>query len=289
MKTIIKFITRLIKELKEDEILSMSYEVTYKLLLSIFPFIIFVISILGFLELDSGIIFDMVSGTLPKEGMEIINVFLDEVIDSKSTEILSTSLLLSIMSSSSGFLSVISCINKAYGFEDKRNFVIKRIVAVLMVFAFVSAIVVSILLLIFGDSIRKLLISYDIVPTPVLNYMFSFSSYLFAMLILFLIAILIFKLASSRELSMFSLMPGAFVCVLFWVASSKIFNIYVNNFSKYSKVYGSIGSVFILMFWINLISFFLLLGSEINIVIQKYNYLQAYSGKGHKAYAKRAE
>ncbi len=267
---IIDFGKKLYKEVNEDNLSSIACELTYKLLLAIFPFLIFAFAILGFLELDSKIIIDMAGESMPKEAMNIINVFMSEVIDSKSPGILSTSLLLSIISSSSGFLSVINGINKSYGFQDKRNFIVKRLVSILLVFAFVFAMIVSILLLIFGDSIEKLLLSLNLLPENILNAIFGFSSYLFSLLIMLLIVMVIFKLALGNKVNFLSLMPGALVTVLLWVISSKLFNIYVNNFGKYSKVYGSIGSIFVLMLWLNLIAFFLLFGSEINAVLMSY-------------------
>ena len=82
-----------------------------------------------------------------------------------------------------------------------------------------------------------------------------------------LTAALFYSLASCEKISILSTIPGAVSAAFFWIVSGYLFNLYILNFGKYSKIYGSIGGVFVLSIWINLMSFILLLGGEINAAL----------------------
>jgi membrane protein len=79
--------------------------------------------------------------------------------------------------------------------------------------------------------------------------------------------ILIYLLAVEKKIGIRRLIPGALFTMGLWLVVSKCFNIYVNNFSRYSAVYGSIGAIFVFALWINFLSYALLIGGQINAVI----------------------
>jgi membrane protein len=79
----------------------------------------------------------------------------------------------------------------------------------------------------------------------------------------------IYKILSCKSVRLLSVLPGAAVTVALWVLASKAFEIYIANFSRFSVVYGGLGSVFVMMIWLNIVSFFLLVGSEINALMAK--------------------
>jgi membrane protein len=88
---------------------------------------------------------------------------------------------------------------------------------------------------------------------------------------MFLSVILINKLAlfKNKKVSVRSLFPGTIFTVVLWFAISWLFNIYIDNFTNFSALYGSIAAVIIFMLWLNIMCTVLLLGSEINAVIDR--------------------
>ena len=81
------------------------------------------------------------------------------------------------------------------------------------------------------------------------------------------ILLMICKMCLLRKSRFIQLVPGTLIVVFGWLLMSKFFNIYVNNFSKVSVVYGGLGSVFILLVWLNIISVLILAGNQINAMI----------------------
>lgn len=267
---VLNFIRVLIKKTLENELMLMSNALTYKLLIAIFPFIIFLMTLLGFSNLNvEGYIIEA-SKTLPEPIENILIVFVKEVVHTKSVSLLSTSFLVTIYSASTGFNSIIQGLNRAYGQEDTRNFILKRGTSVMLVFIFAILVNCSLLFFIFSDYIGKLIIKYT--PLEFIPYFLdSIFLYIFIALVLLVMVLVIYKISISRKVTLKSILPGAIISVFSWLILSKGFNIYINNFSKYSKIYGSIGSIFVLVIWLNMISLVLLLGGQINAILEKYS------------------
>lgn len=267
--TVFYFIIRVFHESKKDNLLSLAGNLTYKLILALFPFLIFAISIIGFLNLDGNYLLNEVHGVIPEEIYNIVAVFVDEVINRKSPGLLSFSLIVSIVSASSGFNAIIEGINRVYGHRDTRNFVKQRLVSLMLTFIFTLILVCIIVIFIFRDTLINFLFAY--LDRNILKVIFGFSGYLFAVFILIASIVIIYKFSNSEKVTLEEIMPGSIATLITWIIAGKIFNIYINNFSKFSRVYGSIASIFILMFWLNIMSAALLIGCEINAVLKNYS------------------
>ncbi len=259
------FLKKLVDEFFRDNVLSLANELTYKLLLASFPFLIFLITLVGFMNLDADMFIQQVSLAFPENIAHFIETIVVEVVDARHGAVMSFSLLFAVYSSSSGFCAIMRGINLAYGFEDKRGFIRSRIIAVLASGIFALCFILSLLVLVFGDKLLTL-IPFNLPSWT--DYLFGIGRYLLAMVLLNIIVALIYKISVSERVSFMSVMPGALFTAVIWVVSTKLFNIYVNNFSRFSLTYGSIASVFIMIFWLNIISIILLLGGEINAVLR---------------------
>jgi len=263
----VAFAVRLARAANENGLLSIAAELTYKLIFALFPFLLFLMSLLGFFNIDTVDVLTRLSYALPDSIMDVIRVFITEVVSARSTGVLSVGLLVSMFSASSGFGAVIRGINRAYRVEETRHFVQVRLVAMLLVAVFALAVIASVLLLIFGDRIYAFLA--DILgASGWLRFVFGMAGYLLTMLMLLFTIIMIYKLSGAKRVTVYDVFPGAFTTLLVWVLSSKAFNVYVNRFARFSYVYGSIASVFILMIWLNLISAALLIGGEVNALLK---------------------
>lgn len=268
MKKSMIFFMKLIKRSNKNELILLSNALAYRLIIAIFPFIIFLMTLMGFFNIQIGKFIVGFSEQLPIEVMQIFNTFMKEVVSNKSTSLLSSSLIISIFSASSGFNSAIKGLNKAYEQKETRGYIKVRIISVLLVLIFAALIIGSLLIFIFGDLIINFVIKNSIID-HIPNIISSFTTFIISICVLFTMIIVIYKIAICKKVSFIELVPGTIVTVIVWGILSKAFNIYVNNFAKFSKVYGSIGSIFIFFFWMNIISFVFLLGGQINAIISE--------------------
>ena len=269
------FLDKIITQVIKDDLFSAANDMTYKIFFSIFPFLIFIMSIIGFLKLDAAKLTEQILSVLPYSLVEPVKNFIKEITGIRSANILSFSLIISIYGASSGFKTAMRSINKAYGQNDMRKIYVKIPVSIALVLIFTVIIIISLSLIIFGDNIINFIRdSYADVLSDRIDYvlyLINFFRYIISIFIMFFSVILINKLAlyKNKKTSVKSLVPGTVFTVGLWIAISWLFNIYIDNFSNYSALYGSIAAVIIFMLWLNIMCVVLLLGSEINAAMRK--------------------
>lgn len=266
MRSIRSFLTLLIRGIIEDDLWGYSNALTYKLLLALFPFLIFLMTLLGFFNLSDAAIDMSLAESVPPQISGIIDAFISEVLIERSLSLLSISLFVTIFSASSGFRAIIKGINKSYETNDTRNPLVISVIAVGLVFLFAISITICLSVLIFGDQFMAFIDWYYGVSDTAYAIYAIFRNF-GVMLALLAAVCAIYKFSSYKKVSFLSVVPGSVVTVSLWVLASKIFEIYIGNFSKFSVIYGSLGSVFVMMIWLNIVSFLLLVGSEINALI----------------------
>jgi len=266
----IKIIKQIISKCNRDNINDLADQITYKILLAFFPFIIFLMSLIGFFNLDQNILLNELAGHVPSQIISIVNLFISEVIKKKNISLMSSSLLISILSASSGFEALIKNINKIYSHQELEGFVLIKLTSFICEFLFAISLVLCIILIVFGNKILSL-ITFNI------NLLSNISAIIFkyslSIIILTMLALLIYKISLYHSRNKFKhkkshfMLPGALFCSVIWIILSLGFNFYIENFAKLSAVYGSVAGIFILMMWLNLIIKVLIIGIELNYFI----------------------
>ena len=269
-----KFIIYFIVKIRDDDIFALAAQLAYYLILSFFPFLIFLLTLIGFSNLDSMEVLGALRAMLPTSAFELIYSVIIEVIEKQNTGLLGASLLLVIWSASSAFRAVIKGINKAYGLNENRSFIKRAFIAIICTFALAFVILLTLVMLVFGGLIGDLLASYLPFPTVVYR-VWNFLRYVLVVFMMILIFASIYRYTPSKMLRWREVIPGAIACTIGWLVVSLGFSFYINNFSNYSKIYGGLGAVIILITWLYLTSIILIIGGEINslIVIRKTNLL----------------
>lgn len=268
------FIIYFIVKIRDDDIFALAAQLAYYLILSFFPFLIFLLTLVGFSNLDSMEVLGALRAILPTSAFELIYNVIIEVIEKQNTGLLGASLLLVVWSASSAFRAVIKGINKAYGLNENRSFIKRAFIAIICTFALAFVIMLTLVMLVFGRLIGELLASY--LPFPSVVYkVWNFLRYVLVVFMMILIFASIYRYTPSKRLMWREVLPGAISCTGGWLIVSLGFSFYINNFSNYSKIYGGLGAVIILITWLYLTSIILIVGGEINsvIVIRKTNLL----------------
>lgn len=262
----IEFIAILLKKAYDDDIFALASQLAFHIVLSIFPFLIFVMSLIGFSHINSNDVVNLLKTVFPENVFETIDKIIVEVTTSQSKGILGISIFATVWTSSSGFRAVIKGVNKANNIVDKRSFIKKVIISFMSTIALALIILFTLIFLVFGRVIGKYI--SNLFP------MGNFISYIWNLLrggiltfILILVIAAIYKFTPSIRLKWKDVLPGAIISTTGWIIVSVAFSYYINNFNNYSRIYGSLAAIFILMIWTFLTSFIFLAGVEINSVI----------------------
>jgi len=260
------FIFELYKKIRDNEIMPLATQLTYRLVFSLFPFLIFLISLVGFFDWDADVLLNTVSDLFPEQIAAQINEIIHQVVDTRNPSIMSTSLIMYLFTVSNGFRAVMRGINRAYGYNDNRKSILRWIYCTILVMVLAVAIIISMLVVVFGDSIYELVTRF-VYTGPWLTVIFGFAGVLVVIAIMLATIMLIYRLSCAKPQSFIELLPGAIITIAVWAISSAAFNFWINNFSSYSLIYGSIASIFITMLWLNIISTVILIGAQVNALI----------------------
>lgn len=256
----------LIVKVKKDDVFALASQLAYYLVLSFFPFMLFLMTLIGFSKLSSGDILGQLSVMLPKSVIELTQSTIMEVFDNQYTGLLGISIVLMIWTSSSAFKAIIKSINKAYNFKENRSFIRLSFISMMGILALALTIMLALTMLVFGNVIGEYI--RNIRPFyRIMLIIWNIFRYAFIFVIMIFIFVSIYRLAPAKKLKWKEVFPGSIFSTLGWVLVSFGFSFYIDNFSNYSRFYGSLGAVFILMSWLFLISVIFILGVEINFVI----------------------
>lgn len=261
------FLYRLIKNIREDEVTAIGAQLTYYLILSIFPFLIFLLNILGHISIVNTAFIDDILFILPTQTQILLNSIVYEITRGSSDTLLSFSIFLSLWSGSLGISAMIRAINKAYNINQRRNYFRQKIVSIIFAIVLAVLIIVVLLTLVFGEMIGNAFFSY-IGATYVFYEIWEFLRKVIPLISMIIIFALFYKYSvlpnGRKKIKLVHTLPGAVFTTVGWIAASNLFSYYVNNFSNYSKTYGSLGGAIVLLVWLYITSIMIILGGEIN-------------------------
>lgn len=264
----------------DDEITAMGSQLAYSLLLSFFPFLILLMTLIGYSTVKSNDVIFALRSILPNEVIKLVENTVVEVVNTRRTGLLSFSMITTIWTASNGFNAVIRGLNRAYDEREKRPFWKVQLIALLCTIGLVFIIVLAFVLLVFGELGANLLSKRFTSPKTV-EFTIDFARYSIGLTVMILVFTLIYRYTPSKRLKLKETFPGAVFTTLGWTLISIIFSYYVNNFGNYSKIYGSLGAVIALMSWLFISSIIILIGGEINATLA-YRKLDLEKHKGDK-------
>jgi membrane protein len=243
-------------------------ELAYFFLLSLFPFLIFLMSLIGYFPLTETDVLRFFEEFAPEDVNQMIARTLPPMLNHHNGGLLSLGLLATLWSASNGINAIVRALNDAYDVKESRSFLVGRLVAIILTIAMVFVIIIALLLPVFGREIGYLLFSA-----------FGFSEYFFQVwnairwvvsgCILFIVFSALYYFAPSKHLHIKGILPGALLATLGWILVSLAFSYYVSNFGNYSATYGSIGAIIVLMIWFYLSGMIIVIGGELNAMLYK--------------------
>lgn len=267
-KSVLDMFLYLFIKVKRDDIFALASQLAYYLILSFFPFLIFLITLIGFSNLNNAEVLEGLQSILPTAVFELTASTISEVINSQNTGILGISGILAIWAASSAFRAIIKGVNKAYDVDEDRSFIKRSIIGIISVIALALTIICTLAMLVFGDLIGEFLNRF--LPFEhLINFIWNILRYVIIIAMMIVVFAMIYKVAPAKRIKFRSVLPGAIITTIGWLIASLAFSYYVNNFSNYSRLYGSLWAVFVLMTWLFMTSIVFILGVEINSVLEK--------------------
>lgn len=255
------------KRINLNDINSRAAAMSYYLLLSIFPFLIFMINLLGFIPIIhiNKFLYSF-DDLIPRTAFIMVQSIIDSAVSQKSISLTVMSFTFTLWSSSRAVRVFIKGINKSYNVLETRSFFKLIIISFYFTVELIVLIVSSMVFLLYGEKVGYVIfkflgLSKIFIPT------WNLFRYSFVIAITIWIVSSLFRYGPNKKIPLIEAMPGAILSILGWILVSVVFSFYTNNFSNYQVIYGSIGGIIALLTWFYLSSWIMLLGCEVNALI----------------------
>lgn len=255
--------------------------IAFSFFMALFPFALFILNLIPYIPITGfqEDFLQFVSDNVPPKTYDAIAVIINDILNNSYKGLLSSGFLLSIFLMSNGLNAIIGAFQSSYYITQKQSFWKNYLIALVMSVLMVSLLIVTVISIILFEVITYFLQNqWHMVQHIPLLQLFRF--FIGFMLILLATSFLYkFSCKQTRHISFISF--GSVLTAVLIVVSSFIFGIYVEKFSKYNELYGSIGTLLVLMFYIWLNCTILLLGFELNLSIQKLKQSKSILDSNH--------
>ncbi|KIQ94664.1 hypothetical protein LH47_01221 [Anoxybacillus thermarum] len=258
-------VRELMKRFDEDEVFDLSAELAYFFLLSLFPFLLFLLTFLSYLPIPHEDVIAFLSQYAPSETVHLIETNMRQLMELQSGKWLSFSVLATVWAASNGMSAIIRALNRAYDVKETRSFLVARGISILLTFAMIFVIIVALVFPVFGKMIGTFLFSAFGLSGVFLR-IWETIRWFVSFIILFFVFSVLYVFAPSKYVRFRDVWSGSLFATVGWMVVSLAFSYYVNQFGNYSAMYGSLGGIIALMVWFYLSGMMIVLGGELNAI-----------------------
>ena len=256
--------------LTEGYITSRAASISYSVFLAIFPFMIFLFTIIPFIPIDNfqqsllGIIQDF----MPRMAYESVKETIIDIITRPRSSILILNLILTLYFSTNGVNSLIEAFNNTYHALETRSSFKQYLVSILIVLINSFLLIIAIGLITFGSALLSWVLPDSIQNSVMVVFLLQLLRWLIILGLLLMAISLIYYLAPVKQKSFRFFSPGSMLATFLIVITTLGFNFYVDHFSSYNALYGSLATLMIVLVWIYINAISLIVGFELNASIR---------------------
>jgi len=278
--TVVQLAKRVWTEIDHDDVLGRASELAYNFLMALFPLLLFLLALLGLFAGEGTQLrqqlFTALAQALPASASDLIAKTLSEITTSSGGGKLTFGALLFFWSATGGTLTMISVLNAAYHVRDSRPWYKVRAIALGLTLSISILVVLALALVLFGGHLADV-IAAKVGLGAVVIATWKVLQWVAALFFMSLAFGLVYYFGPDvREQHWYWITPGSAVGVVLWFICSIGFRVYLHFFNTYSKTYGSLGAVIILLLWFYVTGLVFMVGGEINAAIEN-----AAAERGH--------
>ena len=218
------------------------------------------LTLLQYLPFSAANITEYMTAILPASVVEMISPIIDEIYNA-SGALISITAISAVWAASKGVYALVCGLNQVYGVKETRSLVVVRAMSVFYTVVFIIVLVASIGLFIFGTKIFLFISEYAPWIAVFKNMRFALGIFFFVVFFL-----TIFKALPNHKSRIRDELPGAVIAALAWLLFSTIYSYYINHFSSFPIIYGSIAAVVFMMLWLYFCMYITLMAAEFNAV-----------------------
>lgn len=273
VKKVYKVIYDFTDKLNEDHVYAYATQSAFFIIISAFPLLMLIFSLIRYTPVTEEFLLSAASNVMPETLKPLAESLIREIYEKTSGTVISFTALFTVWSASKGVLAIIRGMNNVFNIKEKRNYFILRLIASLYTVLFVVGIVLSLVMVVFGNAFLGAFRNHVPILYDLVEWLIGMRI-LYVPVILTLLFIGLYKLIDDKKYTFMNHLPGALFSAVGWMGFSYFYSLYIDNFAGKSYAYGSLTTIVLLMLWIYICMYILFIGAEINVyfgkVIQYY-------------------
>jgi len=274
LKRGIEIIRGFLKALQKDHVGAYAAQSAYFIMLSFIPFVILLLTLVQYTALTKADIYIVAREVFPESMNGFVISIINEVY-SRTAVTVSLSAIVTAWSSGKGFLALMRGMNSIYDVEEQRNYILLRLRAACYTVVFVVSIILTLLVLVFGNTIHEAALKHLPLLAVVTGLLVGLKDVVY-LIFLTLVFMILYKFVPNRKARFFSQTPGAAFSAVCWYLFSMGFSLYVNYTPRLVNMYGSLTTLIVIMLWLYFCMYIILLGAEINSYFEGQFRMLAY-------------
>lgn len=257
------------QEIARESILNKASSLAYNFMLAIFPGIIFLFTLIPYIPIDNfqEQLLEFVELIMPTNAFLTVESTLSDIVQNQNSGLLSIGFILATFFSTNGMSALMLSFNKSSLIAESRSWGRQRLVAIALTLLLILALTVGMgVFTLAGYVIAYLRDTFE-VRTAFWTFLISSARWIILFSIYFITVSILYKFGPSSTKKWKFLSPGATLATILAILTLSAFAFYINKFGAYNKLYGSIGTLIVIMIWLYLNSLILLVGFELNASI----------------------
>lgn len=267
IRSIYEIIRNFSAKTRDDFISAFSAQAAFFIIISFFPFVMFLLTLLQYLPLSESSLVAMITKFLPISIKSLLVDIISELYAKASTTLLSVTIITTLWSSARGFLAIIRGLNGVYRIKETRNYFKLRFFATIYTLCFTIIILISLGILVFGNKIYIYIQSKLPLLSDLALVIISLRT-IVGLCILVVFFLLLYILIPNRKTKILQELPGAIVSAAGWMLFSYAYSFYIDNMGNFSYMYGSLAAIVLCMLWVYFCMYIMFIGAEINVVLK---------------------
>ena len=255
--------------LMKDVLTEKAASISFNFFLAIFPGIIFLFTLISYIPIENfhETLLNTLRGVIPELAYEVSVNTIEDIIKRQRGELLSFGFIFALYFSTRGIISLIQAFNNTIYAAESRNWFMQRCIAIGLIFIMTVLLMVAVTLIIAAHVGLDFLVRQGIIKSGFVFYLLAGGDWLIIWTLYYFGISFIYYVGPTSKTGFRFLSPGSIVSTILTVLSFYGFNYYIENFSRYNVLYGSIGILMLIMLWLYLNSLVLLIGFELNASI----------------------
>jgi membrane protein len=242
----------------------------FNFFLAIFPGLIFLFTLIPYIPIENfqDQLLHLMGDILPHNAYESVSSTIEDLITRQRGGLLSFGFLMAVYFATNGFNSMITAFNNSFHIAESRSVMMQFVVSISLVFIVTSLVFIAIALIIFSGITLNYFAEKGILQDSFQVFLLQAGKWFVVLCLLFFSFSFIYYIAPSKKSKFRFISAGSTLSTILSVITSLGFAWYVNNFGQYNKLYGSIGTIIVILLWMQFNSLILLIGFELNASIK---------------------